>query len=331
MTRTRADPARHSAFDLAEGFYLAHALLALEHNGVLRSLARPATAAALAKKHHVHAGLLQSALELLAARTNLITCHADRFRLAGAYDDHARFVVHQYLGAYGPAAIALGRTLRKPELAAALIDRKQHAKAFEDSPTLSSDLITDLIVQLGFNDVLDLGCGNGALLSGLTRRMTEFRGFGLDGNPAMCALARRRLKATPDASRVRIFRGDSRRPDTALPASVKRQVRTLSAASLANEFFGSGNREAERWLARLKAAFPGRTLLIGDYYGQLGYGRRLRSRALAVHDFAQAISGQGVPPPDLASWKTIYRNAQCTLVHVVEDEDATFFVHLLKL
>jgi SAM-dependent methyltransferase len=331
MTRARSRPERHSAFDLAEGFYLAHALLAFERNGVLRSLARPTTVAALARQHHVHAGLLQAALELLAARTDLITSHAGRFRLTGEYDDHARFVIHQYLGAYGPAAIALDGTLRKPKLAAALIDRKQHAKAFEDSPTLSCGLIADLIVQLSFNDVLDLGCGNGALLAGLTRRVTGFRGFGLDSNPAMCALARRRLKATPGASRVRIFRGDSRRPDTAIPASVARQVRTLTAASLANEFFRSGNREVERWLARLKAVFPGRTLLIGDYYGQLGYGRPLRSHTLAMHDFAQAISGQGVPPPDRASWKTIYRNARCSLIHVVEDEDATFFVHLLKL
>ena len=331
MRRARSEPERHSVFDLAEGFYLAHALLAFERNGVLRALARPATAAALARQHHIHAGLLLAALELLAARTNLITCRRGRFQLTDDYDDYARFVVHQYLGAYGPAAAALDSALRKPRLAAGLIDRRQHAKAFEDTPTLSCGLIADLIVQLGFNDVLDLGCGNGALLAELTRRVRRFRGWGLDSNPAMCVLARKRLKMAPGASPVRIFRGDSRRPDAAIPASVARHVRTLTAASLANEFFRSGNREVERWLARLKAIFPGRTLLIGDYYGQLGYGRPLRSHILAMHDFAQAISGQGVPPPDRASWKTIYCNARCSLIHVVEDEDATFFVHLLKL
>jgi len=179
--------------------------------------------------------------------------------------------------------------------------------------------------------ILDLGCGNGALLAGLARRITGFRGVGLDSNPAMCGAARKRLKAMRGTPRVRIFCGDSRRPEAAIPASVLRQVRTLAAANVANEFFGSGHREAERWLAHLKTVFPGRTLLIGDYYGQLGYGRPPRSRALALHDFAQAISGQGVPPPDLASWKTIYRKARCSLVHVIEDEDATSFVHLLKL
>jgi SAM-dependent methyltransferase len=331
MTRAPSKPARHSAFDLAEGLYLAHTLLAFERNGVLSTLVRPATAASLAKRHNVHAGLLQTALELLAARTNLITCHSGRFRLADEYDAYARFVIHQYLGAYGPAVIALDRTLRKPKLAAKLIDRRQHAKAFEESPTVSCGLIADFIVQLGFNDVLDLGCGNGALLAELTGRVTGFRGWGLDSNPAMCAAARRLLNATAGASRVRVFRGDSRQPEGAIPFSVARQVRTLTAASLANEFFGSGNREAERWLARLKAVFPERTLLIGDYYGQLGYGRPLRSRTLAMHDLAQMISGQGVPPPDLASWKKIYRNARCSLIHVVEDDDSSFFVHLLML
>jgi hypothetical protein len=72
-------------------------------------------------------------------------------------------------------------------------------------------------------------------------------------------------------------------------------------------------------------------LLIGDYYGQLGHRRPPRSHTLAMHDFAQVISGQGIPPPDLASWKQIYRAARCSLVHVIQDHEASFFVHLLKL
>jgi SAM-dependent methyltransferase len=330
MTRARSLP-RRSALDLAEGFYLAHTLLAFERHGILDSLARPFTATGLARRHRVRADLLRATLELLAARTNLVACHAGKFRLASEFDDDARFIIHQYLGTYGPVATVLDRVLQNPKLAAAKIDRKQHAKAFENGPTLSCDLITDLIAQLGFNNVLDLGCGNGALLAELTERVKGFSGFGLDSNPAMCTVARRRFSDMPRTSRVKIFRGDSRRPEAAIPGPVVRQVRTLAAASLVNEFFGSGNDEAERWLAHLKAVFPGRTLLIGDYYGQLGYGRPVRSRMLAMHDLVQAISGQGVPPPDLASWKTIYRNARCSLVHVVEDRDSTFFVHLLRL
>jgi SAM-dependent methyltransferase len=320
-----------SAFDLAEGFHLAHALLALEQHGILSSLTRQTTAGALAKRHNVDRTLLQAALELLAARTNLIARRGDKFRLTRQYDAYARFVVHQYLGAYGPNAIALDRVLRNPALAGGLVDRRQHAKAFEESPTLSCMLIADLVVQLGFNDVLDLGCGSGALLADLAGRVRGFRGWGLDSNPAMCAAARRRLKETAGASRVKIFRGDIGQPKMAISPLVMSEVRTLTAASLVNEFFGAGSRLAERWLTSLRTAFPGRTLLIGDYYGQLGFSRPPRSRALAMHDFAQVISGQGIPPPNLASWKKIYRSARCSLIHVVEDHEASFFVHLLKL
>jgi len=331
VTRPSAAAARRSGFDLAEGFHLANIVLAFERHGILSSLARPVTAAALARRHDVDLALLQAALELLAARTTLIARGGARFRLASGYDGYARAVIHQYLGAYGPNACAFDRILRNPALGRGLTDPPQHAKAYAAEPALSSVLIADLVVQLGLNDVLDLGCGTGALLADLAGRIAPFHGFGLDSNPAMCAAAQQRLRATAGAAKVRIFRGDSRRPLAALPAPIARQVRTLTAASLANEFFADPAWPAARWLTGLKAAFPGRTLLIGDYYGQLGRGRPPRSNPLALHDFVQLISGQGVPPPDLQSWKKIYRSARCALVHVAEDRAASFFVHLLKL
>jgi SAM-dependent methyltransferase len=320
-----------SALDLAEGFHLACALLALDRHGIISSLARPATAAELARRHFVDRDGLQAALELLATRTDLIARSSAKFRRTSRYDDQARFVIHQYVGAYGPNAAALDRILRMPSLGRRLVDRGRHAEAFEDIPSLSCVLIADLVVQLGFNDVLDLGCGTGLLLADLAGRVAGFRGWGLDGNPAMCTAARARLKATAGAPQVRIFRGDGLPPQSAIPPSVTDRVRTLTAASLANEFFAHGGRVAEQWLARLKRIFPGRVLLIGDYYGQLGRRRPPKSRMLALHDFVQVISGQGVPPPDLASWKRIYRAARCSLVHVVEDDDASFFAHLVKL
>ena len=330
-TRNAADARRHTALDLVEGFHLACAMLALDRHGILASLARPATAAALARRHGVDRGELQAVLALLAARTDLIARSGAGFRCTSRCDGHARFLIRQYVGAYGPNAAALDRVLRTPALGRRLVDRRRHAEAFDDMPSLSCVLIADLAVQLGFNDVLDLGCGTGLLLADLAGRVAGFRGWGLDSNPAMCAAARARLKATAGASQVRIFCGDSRRPQSAIPPSVMQRVRTLTAASLANEFFARGSGVAEQWLARLKKAFPGQVLVIGDYYGQLGRRRPPRSRMLALHDLVQVISGQGVPPPDLAAWQRIYRAARCSLVHVVEDDAASFFVHLVKL
>jgi SAM-dependent methyltransferase len=330
-TTSNADSTSLSTFDLAEGFHLACALLALDRHGILQSLTRPSAASALATKHRVERGMLESALQMLAARTNFVARKGIKYWLTRKYDAYARFVVSQYFRTYGPNAIALDRILPNPSLAADLIDRGQHADAFDEAPALSSVILADLIVQLGLNHVLDLGCGTGIMLRDLAARIPKFVGWGLDINPVMCTEARKRVAAARAAFPTKIIRGDCRDPNAAIPASIIRRVRTVTAASVANEFFGKGTDAAVTWLAKLKTTFPGRTLLVADYYGRLGHRRKPWPREITLHDFVQVISGQGVPPPSLDAWKKIYRTARCKLVHVVEDRDASYFVHVLKL
>jgi SAM-dependent methyltransferase len=318
-----------SAFDLAEGFHVAHALLALERAGILACLRIPVEARRLAAEHGVDRGLLEETLALLAARTTLVACRNGRYRLTRRYDAYARFLIHQYLGAYGPNAAVLERTLRDPSRAARLIDRDEHARAFEEVAALSSSILADLIVLLGVNHVLDLGCGTGMMLSELSARVQHFVEWGLDINPSMCRAARQRLAAAP--RRTAIFRGDSRDIRACVPAAVVARVETVAAASVANEFFADGTGAAVAWLAGLKKTFPGRTLLIADYYGGAGSAPKARRRELVLHDFVQIISGQGAPPPNLAAWKKIYRAAGCRLVHVVEDRAAACFAHVLRM
>lgn len=320
---------RLSAFDLVEGFHLSQALFALSRTGVLNSLNEAFGVSELASKHRVDRGILEAALKMLAARTGLIVHKKGKYSLTHEYDVYARFLIHQYLGAYGKSAIALDRILRRPSLAATLIDHREHAKAFDERPALSSIIVADLIVQLGLNHVLDVGCGTGLMLLDLTTRVTKFVGWGLDLNPSMCAAARKRVAASP-TGRIAIFRGDCRNPSIGIPVSVVNKVRTIAAASLANEFF-TDETSAIAWLSEFKRIFPDRTMLIADYYGRLGKVGKALPREIAFHDFVQVISGQGVPPSNHSAWKKIYRAAGCTLIHVVEDRDASFFVHLLRL
>jgi SAM-dependent methyltransferase len=327
---TNAHPARWSVFDLAEGFHLACALVALDRHGILKSLAHACAVRTLAARHRIDRGMLEAALQMLAARTDLIARNGDKYRLTRKYDAYARFAIGQYLRTYGANAIALDRILPRPGLAAALIDLRQHPIAFLETPAFSSVMLGDLIVQLGFNHVLDLGSGTGILLHDLAVRVPKFVGWGLDINPVMCAAARKRVRSVRAAVPIKIIRGDCYDPKSTVPAAIARQVRTITAASVANEFFGAGTDAAVAWLANLKKAFPGRILLIGDYYGRLGH-RKNPPRHIALHDFVQVISGQGVPPPTLAAWRKIYRAAGVALVHAIEDRGASCFVHLIKL
>jgi SAM-dependent methyltransferase len=326
----RAGAKGWSALDLAEGFHLACALLALERLGVLASLDRPVAAGDLARKHKIDRRMLEATLRLVAARTNLVACTGGRYRTTRHYDVFARFMLRQYVGAYGGNAVALHRSVRAPSMAAQLIDRAEHAKAFGEAATLSSAIVADLIVQLGLNHVLDLGCGTGIMLRDLAARVPGFAGWGLDVNPSMCAAARERASAAP-AGRIRILCGDCRDPQGTMPASIVAKVHTITACNLANEFFADGTATAATWLSMLKRAFPGRTLLIADYYGCLGKRPEPWPRHVALHDFVQVISGQGVPPSSLGEWKRTYRAARCTLIHAIEYRGAASFVHILRL
>jgi hypothetical protein len=147
----------------------------------------------------------------------------------------------------------------------------------------------------------------------------------------MCAAARKSIARMRSASRIAIFEGDCRNLHHTLPRAVIAKVRTISAANLVNEFFYRGPRKAVAWLADLKALFPGRTMLIADYYGELGVSKKRRSPETILHDFVQAISGQGVPPGNRKSWKDIYDGAHCNLVHDFEIRDSSFFLHILRL
>ena len=85
------------------------------------------------------------------------------------------------------------------------------------------------------------------------------------------------------------------------------------------------------WLQTLRTLYPERTFLVADYYGRLGCSDPPWPRTTLLHDFAQIISGQGIPPCDRLIWTDIYDAAGCTLIHTIEDKNATFFIHIVKL
>jgi SAM-dependent methyltransferase len=320
-----------SAFDLAEGFFLAHAFSTVERLGVLESLKRPLPVRDLAAKHHIDEYILDATLQMLAARTPFVRYQTGKYKTTSDYNSIARFIFLQYVGSYGPNARGLAQILRNPSAGCRFVDREQHKRAFEQARTPQNDALVELVGQLGFHRVLDIGCGTANMLLRLASRREDFTGWGIDSNPWMCAAARRRIATARESRRIKILHCDSRDPQNSIPPAVVDKVEALTATGIANEFFGDGISGAVAWLAKLKAVFPGRTMLIADYYGQLGFKRSFVSRGVALHDFVQVISGQGVPPPDLAGWKRVYQAARCKLIHKVEEADSPNFLHVLKL
>ena len=69
-----------------------------------------------------------------------------------------------YAGAYRRNAIRLRSSLEKPSLASGLADHLRHARAFESMGTAASNYLGAFVKQIGWNHVLDIGCGPATLL-----------------------------------------------------------------------------------------------------------------------------------------------------------------------
>lgn len=324
---------RWSTFELVEAFQLGHAVRALHELGVLDALARPATLAQLARRHAVDAAVLGGVLRYVAARTDLVRRRGDRFVATPRYGAAARYLIDLYAGAYGSNAAQLVELLRDPERAPGAVDRDRHARAFAAVGPTTLGALPELVTALGGDGVLDLGCGTAALLIALATRAPAFTGWGLERNAAMCRVARSRVRAARIADRVRILQGDCTTLAAALPRSIASRVRLATMCDVANELFAGGAAPFVAWLRGASKALPGCTLVVSDYYGRLDAPATARPqhRETLLQDYAQVISGQGVPPATLRAWHALYRRAGCRLVQVFEDRGTTRFIHLVRL
>jgi hypothetical protein len=102
------------------------------------------------------------------------------------------------------------------------------------------------------------------------------------------------------------------------------------ASQFVNEMFGAGTADVIDWLRRLRQVLPGRVLVLADYRGRLGSSLPADGRTL-VHDHAQLLSGQGIPPARQRDWAALYQAAGSRLVHAMEDTQTTRFIHVVAL
>jgi SAM-dependent methyltransferase len=324
-------PERLSTLDLVEGFQLGHAVATLHRLKILTLLEKPSSAEALANKVGLNPQFLRGALEYVAARTNLLSKMGSRFVATRNYSDESRFLLDLYAGAYLRNAVRLDKLMQNPALAPSAVDRVRHARAFEGVGRRALGALPGIIRQLQFNHVLDIGCGPASLLLQLAQNDPQFVGWGLETNLAMYKAARAAIREAGVGKRITVLQGDSTDLRAALPADVRSSVQTVTACQVVNEMFGTSPLRAVTWLHSIRETLPGRPFLISDYYGRLGSQTPGQLRETLLHDYAQLISGQGVPPATLAEWRRIYADAGCRLVHVIEDRRTTRFIHIIVL
>lgn len=322
---------RISIADATEGFHIAALVRGLDELGVLDAMALPAVPADLAAAARADPRLLRLTLEYLAGRTNLVRREGECFVITSEWNDYARAHVRQYVGAYGRLVLSSAAVLGDPETGPGLVDHDQHARSYSAAPT-ASGVVADLVRQLDLSPTLDLGSGTGAMLVELGVSDPDFVGWGVEKSKAMCDEARARIASHGLHDRVTVLQGDAF--ESGPLASLQHfEVRSITAISLLNELWGGSDGQAAvaAWLRRLAEIFPGRALVVCDYFGRLGHVAPPWRSWTALHDLVQTLSGQGVPPPDHDAWCEAYDQAGASLLHMIEDQDLSFFVHLVRL
>jgi len=155
-------------------------------------------------------------------------------------------------------------------------------------------------------------------------------------SPNVADAARRHTAKQGFAERIEIIHGDVSELQQLISIERRNDIDALAAVSVANTYFsGHPGRRIDDFFGTLQTLFPNRIMFICDYYGRLGkiHEEPERFQRTLMHDLAQLVSGQGVPPPDLTAWQTIYDRTACTLIEAFESEHDGIrrFLHIIQL
>jgi SAM-dependent methyltransferase len=329
---------RLGVVDAVEAHYLTLVLDGLHQAGVLRALVdKSADAETLADLLGLAPDLLAPLLDFAASRSDLLVKQAEGgFRLSGR-SRSLIFVEHmldQYVGGYGPPLAQLVSLLKDPSRGKELVNGRRHANAFASGAgNASASEAVRLILDLGATSIVDLGCGGGHLLCDAAAANPELQALGVDANPDAAAEARQQARGRGVDGRVEIVCGDALQALAGLDEDRRAGIQLAVASSMLNSLWASPGTLVE-FLRKLARLLPGRILLVVDYYSHLarGDGPKAEARTL-IHDVAQLVSGQGLPPPSFEGWLAAYVEAGAELLHRfhAKADGIDRFVHIIKL
>jgi len=172
-------------------------------------------------------------------------------------------------------------------------------------------VMADIVARHGRRRVLDLGCGDLALLLFLCEKLPELTAVGVDIDPAMVAYSRRFLADSPLASRIEILEGDLRDLD-ALLAGGKLDVDCITAVDTFHEYLWGGDDKVLPILTKLRSQFPEALFVIGEFCNQPHEQLRKRPTAFLEHHLFHDLTNQRIGDADL--WRRLFREAGFTII-----------------
>lgn len=324
--------------DAISGFYTVKALDALHSSGILTELVSGKSVSQVCDERKIDHLFVSYLLRYLTIATDVVVNPngGEHFLLGENYSlNDAAHLVDLYLGAFGPCSDNLQATLVDPTKGEQYVNATRHALAFGERSGSASPYFSSIIEEIEVSFLLDLGCGGGGMLKDLASSNSKFEGLGVDANADVISFASRTVPESC-GDRVQFKCGDFMRLNLVLSEEEIAKVQAISFRSAANGFFGwDEKRSFSALIGQLKRMFPGKLLFIGDYVPVLDLKSdqsEVPFRTL-IHDFAQVISSQGLPPSSHEEWIGLYKMLDVSVIGLYGygDEHIKHFIHILRL
>jgi SAM-dependent methyltransferase len=173
-------------------------------------------------------------------------------------------------------------------------------------------VMADMIARHGRRRVLDLGCGDLALVFFLCERMADLTAMGVDLDDEMIAYCRRVLPESPFASRIEVATGDLRQLDDLIASGKLAGVDCVTAVDTFHEYLWGGTDEILAALKKLRGQFPESLFVIGEFCNQPHEALRRRPTAFLEHHLFHDLTNQKIGEADL--WRRLFREAGFQIV-----------------
>ena len=176
--------------------------------------------------------------------------------------------------------------------------------------TLPYPVLADMLRRHGARRVLDLGCGDLALLFFLCETMPEVRAIGIDLDRPTVEYARQVLAASPHAGRIEVREADMFRLEAI--AGEQPDVDAVTAVDTYHEYLGDGGAKVAGLLRKLRGEFPRALLYVGEFCKQPHEKLRRRPTAFLEHHLYHDLTNQTIA--DAETWRSIFGRAELAVV-----------------
>jgi len=171
--------------------------------------------------------------------------------------------------------------------------------------TLPYPVLADMLRRHGATKVLDLGCGDLALLFFACEALPALQCVGIDVDPPTVAYAREVLAASPYADRIALAEADMF--DLAAVAEAHPDVDAITAVDTYHEYLAEGDAKVVGLLRSLRETFPEALLYVGEFCKQPHEKLRRRPTAFLEHHLDHDLTNQVIT--DAPGWRRIAAQA----------------------